>query len=219
MSYHTSSKRSPPIWLLIGARKTQVFWYQSEARTAATIWNWCDKTLSPGALLVVLYFSSCLIFLLVQTFPRPHYLPLGLRGCAPLGPIGLIIVWHFLKKCGNATMLRSVKNTVLLFINMSISWWKLYDRTCQEEIKKLTCRWYMMRVHRDVEKTRNKLDWTVETWIRLFLAQRCIYTHILIAEVNRKTNLLSWASMNPAYGPGYHKVASLQSSLEAGLQN
>ena len=96
-------------------------------------------------------------------------------------------------------MLRSVKNTVLLFINMSISWWKLYDRTCQEEIKKLTCSWYMMRVHRDVEKTRNKLDWTVETWIRLFLAQRCIYTHTLIAEVNRKTNLLSWASMNTAY--------------------
>ena len=58
----------------------------------------------------------------------------------------------------------------------------------------------MMRVHRDVEKTRNKLDWTVETWIRLFLAQRCIYTHTLIAEVNRKTNLLSWASMNTAYG-------------------
>ena len=47
----------------------------------------------------------------------------------PLGPLGLIIVWHFPKKCGNASMLRSVKNTVLLFINMSISWWKLYDRT------------------------------------------------------------------------------------------
>ena len=39
MSYQTSSKRSPPFWLLIGARKTQVF------------------------------------------FPRPHYRPLGLRGC------------------------------------------------------------------------------------------------------------------------------------------
>ena len=25
MSYQTSSKRSPPFWLLIGARKTQVF--------------------------------------------------------------------------------------------------------------------------------------------------------------------------------------------------
>ena len=37
MSYQTSSKRSPPFCLLIGARKTQVFWHQSEARTAATV--------------------------------------------------------------------------------------------------------------------------------------------------------------------------------------
>ena len=50
-----------------------------------------------------------------------------------------------------------VKNTVLLFINMSISWWKLYNKTCQEEINKLMCSWYMMRVHRDVEKTG--MDW------------------------------------------------------------
>ena len=58
MSYQTSSKPSPPFWLLIGARKTKVFWHQSEARTAATVWNWSGKTLSPGALLAVLYFSS-----------------------------------------------------------------------------------------------------------------------------------------------------------------
>ena len=64
---------------------------------------------------------------------------------------------HFLKKCGNAAMLRCVKNTVLLFINMPISWWKLYNKTCQEEINKLMCSWYMMRVHRDVEKTG--MDW------------------------------------------------------------
>ena len=32
MSYQTSSKRSPPFWLLIGARKTQVFWHQSTSR-------------------------------------------------------------------------------------------------------------------------------------------------------------------------------------------
>ena len=40
------------------------FWHQSEARTAATVWNWSGilKTLSPGALLAVLYFSSCHIF-------------------------------------------------------------------------------------------------------------------------------------------------------------
>ena len=72
MSYQTSSKRSPPFWLLIGARKLVFFWYQSEARTAATVWNWSGKTLSPGAFLAVLYFSSCLIFPPVQTFPRPH---------------------------------------------------------------------------------------------------------------------------------------------------
>ena len=82
MSYQTSSKRSPPFCLLIGQKNTKVFWHQSEARTAATVWNWSGKTLSPGALLAVLYFSSsCHIFPPVQTFPRTHYLPLGLRGC------------------------------------------------------------------------------------------------------------------------------------------
>ena len=58
MSYRTSSKRSPPFWLLIGARKLVFFWHQSEARKAATVWNWSGKTMSPGALLAVLYFSS-----------------------------------------------------------------------------------------------------------------------------------------------------------------
>ena len=62
MSYQTSSKRSPPFWLLIGARKLVFFWHQSEARTAATVWNGSGKTSSPGALLAVLYFSSCHIF-------------------------------------------------------------------------------------------------------------------------------------------------------------
>ena len=47
---------------MIGARKLVFFWHQSEARTAATVWNWSGKTLSTGALLAVLYFSSCLIF-------------------------------------------------------------------------------------------------------------------------------------------------------------
>ena len=46
----------------IGARKLLCFSAQSEARTAATIWNWSGKTLSPGALLAVLYFSLCHIF-------------------------------------------------------------------------------------------------------------------------------------------------------------
>ena len=49
MSYQTSSKWSPPFWLLIGQKNTNVFWHQSEARTAATVWNWSGKTLSPGS--------------------------------------------------------------------------------------------------------------------------------------------------------------------------
>ena len=81
---------------------------------------------------------------------------------------------------------------------MSISWWKLYDRTCQEEINKLTHSWYTMRIHGDIEKTRIGLD--CGNLDHIVLAQRCIlYTHTLIAEVNRKINLLSWASMNTAY--------------------
>ena len=62
MSYQTSSKRSPSFWLLIGARKLLCFSAQSEGGTAATIWKLSGKTLSPGALLAVLYFSSCHIF-------------------------------------------------------------------------------------------------------------------------------------------------------------
>ena len=52
----------PPFCLLIGARKLVFFWHQSEDRTASTVWNWSGKTLSPGALLAVLFFSSCHIF-------------------------------------------------------------------------------------------------------------------------------------------------------------
>ena len=77
MSYQTSSKRSPPFCPLIGQKNTKVFWHQSEVRTAATVWNWSGRTLSPGALLAVFYFH---IFPPVWTFPRPHFLPLGLRG-------------------------------------------------------------------------------------------------------------------------------------------
>ena len=80
MSYQTSSKRSPPFWLLIGARKLVFFRHQSEARTAMTIWNWSGKTLSPGALLAVLYFFFVPYFPACLDFPSPHYLPLGLQG-------------------------------------------------------------------------------------------------------------------------------------------
>ena len=48
--------------IMISARKFVIFWHQSEARTAATVWNWSGKTLSPGALLAVLYFSSLHIY-------------------------------------------------------------------------------------------------------------------------------------------------------------
>ena len=71
MSYQTSSKRSQLFWLLIGARKTQVFWHQSEARTAATVWNWTGKTLSPGAFPAILYFSFVPYFSARFDFPSP----------------------------------------------------------------------------------------------------------------------------------------------------
>ena len=72
ISYQTSSKRSLPFWLLIGARKLVFFWHQSEARTAATVWNWSRKTLSPGALLAVLYFSSFHMYFSARLdFPSP----------------------------------------------------------------------------------------------------------------------------------------------------
>ena len=53
---------SPFFTFLIGQKNTKLFWHQSEVRTAATVWNWSGKTLSSGALLAVLYFSSCHIF-------------------------------------------------------------------------------------------------------------------------------------------------------------
>ena len=71
MSYQTSSKRSPPFCLLIGQKNTKVFWHQSEVRTAATVWNWSGKTLSPGALLTVLYFSFVPYFSACLDFPSP----------------------------------------------------------------------------------------------------------------------------------------------------
>ena len=89
MSYQTSSKRSPPFWLLIGARKLLFFWHQSEARTAATVWNWSGKTLSPGTLLAVLYFSSFHIYFSARLdFPSP---PLS----AP-GSTRMILYWQSL---------------------------------------------------------------------------------------------------------------------------
>ena len=53
-------------------QKTQVFWHQSEARTAATVPRGSSRR---SLLFFVPYFSARL------DFPSPHYLPLGLRGC------------------------------------------------------------------------------------------------------------------------------------------
>ena len=54
----------------------------SEVRRSATVWNWSVKTLSPGVLLPVFSFLSAIFSRLFETFPCPHYLPLGLRGWA-----------------------------------------------------------------------------------------------------------------------------------------
>ena len=70
--------------LLIGARKLVFFWHQSEARTAVTVWNWSGKTLSPGALLAVLYFSSFHIYFFARLdFPSP---PLSAPGSPRVNP-------------------------------------------------------------------------------------------------------------------------------------
>ena len=62
MSYQTTSKRSPPFWLLIGARKILCFSAQSEARMAATVWNWSGKTLSPGLFSPFFTFLRAIFF-------------------------------------------------------------------------------------------------------------------------------------------------------------
>ena len=67
MSYQTSSKRSPPFWILIGARKTQVFWDQSVSSSRRSL------------LFFVPYFSACLDFpsppLFAPGFPRMGEMP------------------------------------------------------------------------------------------------------------------------------------------------
>ena len=82
MSYQTSSKRSLPFCLLIGARKLLCFSAQSEGRMAATVWNWSGKTLSPrgsfrrSLLFFMPYFSARL------DFPLP---PLSAPGSPRMG--------------------------------------------------------------------------------------------------------------------------------------
>ena len=63
MSYQTSSKRSPPFWLLIGARKLVFFWHQSEARTAATVGTGLVRHCPQG--LFSPFFTRSLLFTLL----------------------------------------------------------------------------------------------------------------------------------------------------------
>ena len=74
ISYQTSSKRTPPFCLLIGQKNAKVFWHQSEVRTAATVWNWSGKTLSPGALSPFFTFLRAIFF-------RPFRLSLAATIC------------------------------------------------------------------------------------------------------------------------------------------
>ena len=61
---------------MIGQKKTKILWHQSEARTTPTVWNWSGKTLSPGALILVLDFSTREFFSrLFRLFPAPTNCP------------------------------------------------------------------------------------------------------------------------------------------------
>ena len=60
--------------LLIGQKNTKVFWHQSEARTAATVWNWSGKTFSQGI------FSPFFTFFRA-IFSRPFRLSLAPTIC------------------------------------------------------------------------------------------------------------------------------------------
>ena len=74
-----------------------------------------------------------------------------------------------------------------------------------ELVKKKSTNWLIAGTWWEFTGTLKKqgLDWIgldCGNLDHIVLAQTCIlYTHTLIAEVNRKINLLSWASMNTAY--------------------
>ena len=53
---------------IVGTRES----LNGRENVAATVWNWSRKTLSPGALLAVLYFSSFHIYFSARLdFPSP----------------------------------------------------------------------------------------------------------------------------------------------------
>jgi len=62
--------------LLCDWAEKKVFWHQSEARATPTAWNWSVKTLSPGALSLVLDVSSPEFFSCpFRVFPAPTNCP------------------------------------------------------------------------------------------------------------------------------------------------
>ena len=76
MSYQTSSKQSPPFCLLIRQKNTKF----SGTNQKPEGWRPFGtglvlKTLSPGALLAILYISSCHIFLPFRLFLAPTICP------------------------------------------------------------------------------------------------------------------------------------------------
>ena len=74
-SLRTSSKWPNEYSLLIGQ-----FSAQSGVSIRSAVWNWCIKSLSPGARIFLSYFCSSNFFPARFDFRlRPHYLPLGLR--------------------------------------------------------------------------------------------------------------------------------------------
>ena len=71
---HETTPSLAALWL--GTKKTKVLWHQSEARATAAVWNWSVKTLSEGALLAVLDFSSPEFFSRpFRLFPAPTNCP------------------------------------------------------------------------------------------------------------------------------------------------
>ena len=83
MSYQTSSKRSPLFWLLIGQKNTKVFWHCNQKPGRRRLFGTGLVRLCPqGLYSPFVTFLLCAIFFrpFRSTFPRTHYLPLGLRG-------------------------------------------------------------------------------------------------------------------------------------------
>ena len=74
MSYQTSSRRSPPFWLLIGARKLLCFSAQSEARMAATFETGLVRHCPQGLFWPFFPFLRAI-------FSRPFRLSLALTIC------------------------------------------------------------------------------------------------------------------------------------------